>query len=83
MTAGRGARDVVDDLARAAQWARHTEDRPMVTCPLCGAKIDAHDIAELSLDDDLECPRCRRGWTVAVLEPLQLQSSEQELAFTD
>jgi hypothetical protein len=55
----------------------------MLTCPTCGELLDDDDAVDLDLDDDLECRRCHRLWTIAALEPLQLTPSEQELGFTD
>jgi uncharacterized protein YbaR (Trm112 family) len=56
----------------------------MVQCPTCGHSLDDDEaLTELEVGDELECRRCRRAWMVAGLEPLRLESSEQELAFTD
>jgi uncharacterized protein YbaR (Trm112 family) len=55
----------------------------MLTCPACGDPLDDDETADLDLEDELECPRCRRAWVIAALEPLELTPSERELGFTD
>ncbi len=55
----------------------------MIQCPACGQELDDEEVADLDLDDAIECSRCRRAWIVAELEPLRLESGERELAFTD
>jgi hypothetical protein len=61
---------------------RHRED-PMLQCPACGQALDDEEVAGLDVAEELECSRCQRTWLVAGLQPLRLESNEQELAFTD
>jgi hypothetical protein len=55
----------------------------MIQCPACGQDFDEDDVAELDVNDPVECWRCEGAWIVASLEPLRLEAAERELAFTD
>jgi len=49
----------------------------MLTCPVCDAEVDV-EVDELDEGDTLSCDECGADLRVASLEPLELESLEED-----
>lgn len=49
----------------------------MVTCPVCDAEIDVNE-DELDEGDNLTCEECGADLAVASVDPLELESLDEE-----